>query len=209
MESPILIKIIKPSYDWVNAFHDWPIFLTALIVICAAAVTYRSNRKSVEAQNKIADQRRQDEHENKISEFRHQWLQDVRETAASLCQVIHDSQVFIAQRNLVRERLEQAQQKGDVSNIDEFSQQVFDLNEKLKEFRSKYFWLYSKLQLLFKKGEQSTIELFGLLDEVRDSIYDFETTALNHDQIKKVIENLQVVLKSEWEVTKDRAWKAT
>lgn len=209
MESPILIKIIEPEFSWLDLFNDLPIILTALVVVCAATVTYWSNRKSVEAQNKIADQRRKDEHEDKISEFRHQWLQEVRETAANLCQVIHDLQVFVVKRNLVHESLTQAKKNGDISKIDEFSEQVSDINENLNGFRSKYYKIYSKLQLLFKKDEDYTVELFGLLDEIKDSIYDFERTVLKDDQIKKVIESLQLVLKSEWEVTKDRSWKTT
>lgn len=51
-----------------------------------------------------------------------------------------------------------------------------------------------------------TVDLFKILNSIKDSIYDFETMTLDDEQIQKVIESLQVVLKSEWEVTKAREW---
>lgn len=209
-DGPIPIQVLKPDLGLLDIFlHNLPFILTILIVVCAAVVTYRSNRKSVESQNELAAQRRQDEHENKISEFRHQWLQEVRETAASLCQIIHELQIYIVQRNIAQESFKQSGHEGDISNADRFSEEVREYNEKLKERRSNYYCLYSKLQLLFKKDEPSTSALFELLESIKDSIYDSNTTALEDHKIKQVIECLQVVLKSEWEVTKDRAWKNT
>jgi hypothetical protein len=45
--------------------------ITAIIILSAAAVTYRSNRKSVESQSALSRKARETEHQSKISEFRH------------------------------------------------------------------------------------------------------------------------------------------
>lgn len=209
-DGTIPIEVVKPAFDWLDSLlHNLPFLVTIVVVICAAAVTYRSNRRSVESQNALAQQNRQDEHQNKISEFRHQWLQEVRETAADICQVIHDLQNFIVQRNIARDNCREAAGKGDTSSVEVFSEEMSKCAETLKQLRSKYYRLFSKLQLLFKKEEPSTVGLFELLNSIKDSIYDFDTMALDDAKIHKVIESLQVVLKSEWEVTKAREWVNT
>tara|TARA_R110002073_G_scaffold11861_2_gene53390 strand:+ start:8604 stop:9269 length:666 start_codon:yes stop_codon:yes gene_type:complete len=209
-DGTIPIEIVKPAFDWLDSLlHNLPFLVTIVVVVCAAAVTYRSNRRSVESQNTLAQQNRQDEHQNKISEFRHQWLQEVRETAADICQVTHDLQSFIVQRNIARENYRNAGQKGDASSVELFSEEMSKCAETLKQLRSRYYRLFSKLQLLFKKEEPLTVDLFELLNSIKDRIYDFDAMTLDDEQIHKVIESLQVVLKSEWEATKAREWGNT
>ncbi|CAM3848210.1 hypothetical protein [Rheinheimera salexigens] len=206
----IPIELVQPDFNWVDSLlQNLPFLLTVIIVVAAAVVTYRSNRKSVESQNRLAQQRRQDEHDNKISEFRHQWLQGVRETAAELSEVIYELQMYIVKRNIARENYRQAGQQGDVDNVEKFSENMSSYAEHLHDHRTKFYRLYSKLKLLFKKDDPSTVDLFKLLDLIKDSIYDFDTTELKDDQINNVIVSLQVVLKAEWEVTKAREWKST
>lgn len=209
-DGTIQIELVKPAFNLLDSFlQNLPFLLTVAIVVSAAVVTYRSNRRSVESQNALAQKRREDEHQKKVSEFRHQWLQEVRETASDMCQVIHELQLHIVQRNIARDNYRQAANSGDLSHVEEFSEEISQCAELLKQLRAKYYRLFSKLQLLFKKGDPSTVELFELLDSIKDNIYNFDTTTLDDDQINKVIECLQVVLKEEWEVTKSRVWGRT
>lgn len=206
----IPVELAQQDFNWTySLLESLPFLVTVVIVVAAAVVTYRSNRKSVESQNSLAQQRRQDEHDNKISEFRHQWLQGVRETAAELCEVIYELQIYIVKRNIARENYRQAGQAGDIDSVEVFSEEMSSHADHLHDHRTKFYRLYSKLKLLFKKDDPSTVELFEFLDSIKDSIYDFDTTELQDDQIKNVIASLQVVLKAEWEVTKAREWKST
>lgn len=207
----IQIELVQQDFYWVDALlQNLPFLVTVVVVVAAAVVTYRSNRKSVESQNNLAQQRRQDDHDNKLSEFRHQWLQGVRETAADLCEVIYELQICIVKRNITRKNYEEAGQTGDTESVERFAEEMNVYAKDLHEHRRKFYRLYSKLQLLFKKGEPLTVDLFKLLNSVKDSVYDFDTMELELKaiQIKDVIENLQVVLKTEWEVTKARDWKS-
>ena len=142
-DGTIPIEIVKPAFDWLDSLlHNLPFLVTIVVVICAA-VTYRSNRRSVESQNALAQQNRQDGHQNNISEFRHKWLQEVRETAADICQVIHDFQNFIVQRNIARDNQRDAGRKGDASSVEVFSEEMSKCAETLKQLRSKYYRLFS------------------------------------------------------------------
>ncbi len=92
-ESTIPIELVQSSKDFMDImFSNIPFLVTICVVVCAATVTYRSNRKSVESQNRLsqatlekqtilANEAKDAEHQNKISEFRHQWIQEVRGTS--------------------------------------------------------------------------------------------------------------------------------
>jgi hypothetical protein len=77
--------------------------VTISIVVGSALVTYLVNRKAIANQGKQADLSRNAEHENKISEFRHHWLQEVRNTAAELATSIHECQIHLVLTNLARD----------------------------------------------------------------------------------------------------------
>ena len=127
--------------------------ITALIVLAAATVTYRSNRRSVESQNDLARKGREEEHENKISEFRHQWIQEVRETVSRLCQLMHEMQQNIVERNLAKGNLDTAIRHGDDEAGDGYESIMQECYRKLVSQRSDFYLTSSKLKLLFKKSD--------------------------------------------------------
>ena len=82
------IEIIHGATNWLDiTLSNLPFLITMLIVLVTGFVTYRSNRSSITNQNT-------NEQENKISEFRHHWLQEVRDTASKLVQKIYDIQHY-------------------------------------------------------------------------------------------------------------------
>jgi len=109
----------------------------------------------------------------------------------------------------VRENYRQSGQAGDIDSVESFWKEMSSHADHLHDHRTKFYRLYSKLKLLFKKDDPSTAELFEFLDSIKDSVYDFDTTKLQDDQVKNVIVSLQEVLKAEWEVTKAGEWKST
>ncbi len=186
-----------------------PFIITVLIVITAATVTYRSNNKSVQNQSENAKKARDADHQNKISEFRHAWLQEVRENGASLCQIIHEIQSLIVHRNIAKSNSKSAFNKEDEVSYLHFQKQVKENYSELLERRAQYYKVSSKLKLLFKKDDPLTSNLFSKISEVNELFYNLETTSLDNETIESIVEELQVILKEEWEVTKKRKWANT
>ncbi|WP_346209030.1 hypothetical protein [Aeromonas salmonicida] len=202
------IEIIQPTIDaWGVMLSNLPFIVTAIIVISAATVTYRSNRKSVENQSEQARRSRDAEHENKISEFRHHWLQEVRGAGADLCQVINEIQTLIANRNISDRNKSSAARKGDTASEEDFEAEILEIHSQLLVKRPQYYKCASKLKLCFKREEVQTKELFLIIKRINDSFYDFKTSSLDDSVIDNVISELQTILKSEWEITKERTWK--
>jgi len=206
-EGSIPIEIIQePLSIGAIAIQNLPFLVTALIVICAATVTYRSNRKSVEAQNEVAINARIDEHENKISEFRHHWIQQVRETASDLCKILHQLQYQAMVRNLNRDNEAEASKRGDDESEAVFNKAASKAYGKLISSREEYYRVSSKLKLLFKKDEPSMKAAFGIVSEIQEDIFDLDKTHIEEKMIEDLVSELQVVLKEEWKVTKKRSW---
>ncbi len=183
-----------------------PFLITIFIVIGGATVTFLSNRKSVESQNKLAINAKEAEHENKVSEFRHQWIQDVRECGADICQLVHDIQFLIVFRNVDKSNFEQAMKNDDTASVKLLGQRIQENYNQLVETRSKYFRTMSKLKLLFKRDEPETTTLFDTLSSVGELFYDLEKTHIDNKKVETITTELQVILKAEWEVTKSRSW---
>ena len=206
-EGNIPIEIIRASYNWQEVLlNNLPFLITIVIISVAAFVTYRSNRASVEAQNEIASKSRQEEHENKISEFRHHWLQEVRETCSELIQIIHECQYFTKVQNSCHEQAKKPdKEKNKIvleNNIEEMKSSFNSLISKRSEFYKKE----AKLKLLFKKDDKEVIKVFDLLQSVKSKIGSEEVNSLDDEVIQKITSELQTVLKTEWEVTKNRTW---
>lgn len=207
LKGKIPLELVGPTSTWQDVLvQNLPFIITALIVVAAATVTYRSNRSSVASQNSLAQQSRQDDHENKISEFRHQWLQEVRETGSQLCQVVHELHFLSVRRNIAVDNRHEAAKHGDDDALEEFQKEIDDVFEPLSEKRSQYYRLASKLKMLFKQDEPEAKHLFKVLDGVKKDVYDFNTMTLKDEKIEVIVNELQRILKTEWEVTKSRSW---
>jgi len=209
-EGSIPIEIIRTPYNSQEILlNNLPFLVTIVIISVAAVVTYWSNRASVKAQNEIASKSRKEEHENKISEFRHDWLQEVRETGSELIQIIHECQYFTKMHNYYQENAKNVADQGNEiilkSNITEMENTFNSLISKRSEFYKKE----AKLKLLFKKGDEDVMKLFNLLQSIKSKIGSENINSLDDDVIQKVTNELQTVLKTEWEVTKNRTWLKT
>ncbi len=207
-DGTIPIEIVKTATEWQDIIlNNLPFLITMLIIATAATVTYMSHRKSVSSQNDIATKARNEEHENKISEFRHQWIQEVRETVSLLCQILYELQFHITQRNIARDNERSAISNNDEGAGTEFSESANRSYEKLIEKRVEYYKVSTKLKLLFKKDEPSTVTVFKIINDMSNEVYDFDKTHLEEDKIDSIVSNFQEILKSEWEVTKERSWQ--
>lgn len=203
----IPVEIIMSSISWQDALlNNLPFVITVVIVLAAATVTYRSNRKSVESQNDISSKNRQEEHERKISEFRHQWLQEVRETASELVQIIHDCQYLTKLNNSAHERAKSNSTENNKNILEENLETMKTSFERLILKRSEFYKKEAKLRLLFKKDDKETIKMFKIIDSIKERIGSDSAVSLDDESIINVVTELQKVLKTEWEVTKNRDW---
>lgn len=207
-DGSIPIEIVNTPVGWQEIIlNNLPFLITILIVATAATVTYLSNRKSVASQNEIANKARIEEHENKISEFRHHWIQEVRETVSLLCQILYELQFHITQRNIARGNEREAMKNNDEEAGAGFEKSANESYKQLIKKRVQYYRVSTKLKLLFKKDEPSTVLVFDIINDMNNEVYDFDKTKLEESKIDEIVSSFQEVLKSEWEVTKERSWQ--
>ncbi len=180
-----------------------PFIITICVVIAGAIVTYRSNRKSIESQNLISSKARDAQHQDKISEFRHQWIQEVRNTSSELSQTLHKCRMYYLLKQ--REFDHSVQMSGTSSG----NQKHLDACEKFEslyiESRAEFYQLYSKIILLFKPSDTQTEKLVNLLNSTKTALYE-SPLQVTDESIDDILVELQGILKSEWEVTKSRTW---
>ncbi|MCL4410677.1 MAG: hypothetical protein M1356_10300 [Gammaproteobacteria bacterium] len=189
--------------DWQKIIIDGlPFWITALIVVAAAVVTYRSNRKSVESQNELGRKSRLADHQNKISEFRHGWLQDLRNTSADLVKILHECRISMILKDRefgwAGQTSVSAESASHLRNCEAFEAQFLAA-------RSEFYKSHSKLKLLFKPNDADANQLLELLDEARTNLFK-EPLLVDDEFIDRIVSELQVILKTEWEVTKNRTW---
>ncbi|WPK51889.1 hypothetical protein [Vibrio fluvialis] len=199
-----IVQTSKSTFELI--LTNLPSIISIVTVIAAGWFTYKLNRKLIENQSYLATTARDAEHENRISEFRHQWLQDVRNTGSELCQRIIEMQILTTHRNMAIECRDSSDKKGDTEATKCFQEDVSKYYDRLLDTRSHFYNCSSRLKLLFKKDEPQTSKLFNCIDAVDSLFEDLETTIISKSQIDEVISSLQEVLKAEWEVTKSRSW---
>tara|TARA_R110000737_G_scaffold67694_1_gene95695 strand:+ start:5918 stop:6586 length:669 start_codon:yes stop_codon:yes gene_type:complete len=203
----IPIELVKASSDWYEILlNNLPFIVTISIISFAAYVNYKSNRKSVASQESIATKARNEEHENKISEFRHLWIQDVRDTVSTLCRILHDLQFQTALRNQAIKNEKEAIQNNDEENSVIFEEQANKSYKKIVEKRSEYYQVSTKLKLYFKKADPSTAAVFKIINDIKNEIYEIDKIDMKDSKVESVTSHFQEILKKEWEVTKDRSW---
>ena len=183
--------------------NNLPFLITICIIVAAATVTYRSNRKSVESQNQLAEKARSAAHEDKISEFRHSWLQEVRNTSSELSKTLHECRMYYTLKQ--REFDYSVQMSGTPTGNKEHLENCENYESKYIQSRAEFYKIHSKLVLLFKPSDSQVINLMDLLKNVRSALYD-NPLQVNDELIDAVLAELQKVLKTEWETTKSRTW---
>ena len=203
--------------DGITSFeiHDFIIFIinvflknitfvvTIFVVFCSALATLFINFKLINNQKVQASKSRKADYERKISEFRHNWLQEVRNVASELMKSIYDYQQYLMLTNLSRARKTQEIEGGNKDNAARIQIEVSAYYEKQHEFLSSFYLYSSKIKLLFKNGDIQTEKLFKLIDDFKRITDDSSHTSIDEEIINRIICELQIVLKKEWEVTKD------
>jgi hypothetical protein len=203
----IPIELVKTLSNWQDILlNNLPFLITICIISLAAFVTYKSNRASIASQNELAIKARQEEQENQISEFRHQWLQEVRETSSKLIQIIHDCQYYTKSWNLSQEQVKKNTADTNVESQKSLLKALESSFDTIIQKRSEFYKYEAKLKLLFKKDEEETKKLFEIIESIKATIGQPETTSLDDEKIDEIISELQIVLKTEWEATKNRTW---
>lgn len=209
-EGNIPIEIVSTASAWQEILlNNLPFIITIVIISVAAIVTYRSNRKSIESQNDIASKNRQENHENKISEFRHSWIQEVRETGSELIQVIHECQYFTQVNNHSHNKAKNVKNEVSELILKRDMKEMGDSFDKMISKRAEFYRKEAKLRLLFKKGDADTVALFEIIESAKSKIGLPEVDSLDDTVIQNITNELQIVLKNEWEVTKNRTWLKT
>ncbi len=178
-----------------------PFLVTIFVVVAASAVNYLVNRKTIQNQEKNSRLGRQADHQNKVSEYRHAWLQEVRNTAAELIKTIYEEQHTLMMLNLTRDN----QDKGvTLEEIKEWKEELKALYLKDKVLAAEMHKHTAKLKLLFKRNDQQVARLFTLLDATLSKVGNLELVHIDEEAIAEIVGELQIVLKNEWEVTKNR-----
>jgi hypothetical protein len=208
IDGMIPVEIKYAANDWWHILlNNIPFMVTISIVVGSALVTYLVNRKAIANQGKQADLSRNAEHENKISEFRHHWLQEVRNTAAELATSIHECQIHLVLTNLARDNGVTITKYGVEDEAIIHSNEIAKHYDKQVKSIANFYKHSSKIKLLFKKDDPETKRLFSLLDEIRSNMSDVNVRRLRDEDIDNMVSELQIILKNEWEVTKDRSWR--
>lgn len=203
VENSIPVELKQEALNgWSIFWSNLPFLLTVTIVLGSAIVTYKVQMKGKKA-----------EHENKISEFRHHWLQELRETASELIKTMHLCQLHYMRRAIVLDFKRSAETnfqtsnriKGTTEQINSFMEQSKTHYENFLEARSNFYGLEAKLKMFFKNGDDASKDLFKLLDNFKNEMQK-DRHSLDDAPLNSAVAELQKILKDEWEVTKKRTW---
>lgn len=202
----IPIEIKQSALEWSDILlRNLPFLVTIVIVAGSAIVTYWISTKSIKSQEKQSDNNRQAEHENKISDFRNEWLQNLRETASDLSRTIHLCQMYNLQRNCAIEQRNAATRYNDEELEIYHGKKASDAYSLFIQARADFYQQHAKIKLFFKPDDPNTSNLLTLLETVRDAMGN-DSTSLDNLSIDNIVAELQEILKREWETTKNRSW---
>ncbi|MEZ8103445.1 hypothetical protein [Vibrio bivalvicida] len=185
--------------------NNVPFLVTIAIVLGSAVVTFYISRKNIKTQEEQSAINRQAEHENKISHFRHEWLNNLRDTASELVKCLHLCQISNLQRNQSRELRDAARKYDDDKLYIENQNKIRNHYSDLIDHRADFYQLHAKIKLFFKANDSNAEKLLSLLTQARNQMGNGSIT-FDDALIDSIVNELQVILKNEWEVTKDRAW---
>lgn len=205
-DSYIPIEIKKSALEWHEIFfNNLPFIITSLIVMGSALVTFCISKKSIKSQQNQSAIDRNAEHENKISEFRHNWLQELRNTSSELSSTLHLCQMHNLANNLSKGYRDSYHKAGYAKDAEMHQRDADKHYERFLSARGEFYKFSSKIRLMFKPQDKKSLQLFELLDKARSSLGN-DSTSLDNDIIDEINLELQKLLKVEWEVTKNRKW---
>ena len=182
-------------------------WITFVAVVAGSIVNWRLSNRTMKNQTAEAIKSRQADHQNKVSEYRHAWLQELRNTASELIKVINEGQSALMRLNLAKDYREAALKQGNEVLERENYEQVRLAYTDERVAASEIHKNVAKIKLMFKKNDAQAVSLFNLLDQVLKTIGDPNVRALNNKIIEDIVAELQIILKSEWETTKARMWQ--
>lgn len=202
----IPIEIKQGAFDWHDILlRNLPFLVTIAIVLGSALVTFYISRKSIQAQEKQHTTTRKAEHENKISDFRHEWIQNLRNTTSELSKSLHLCQMYNMLENCARDYRGAAVSDGDSALAERHQKNIDNYYAEFIRARSDFYQFHSKIRLFFKPDDPQAEKLLELLDKARSNMIN-DKKHLDDSLIDSINYELQVILKNEWEVTKNRTW---
>jgi hypothetical protein len=208
VEGTIPVEIKPQPVDVPHVFlANIPFLVTIVVVVAAAAVNYFVNRRTILNQETQSAKSRQAEHQNKISEYRHAWLQELRNTSAEFIKAVYDAQSTLMQWNLSRDYVNDSASYEDEKKFLEYKAKLPVLYVQEKQAAAELYKYSSKIKLLFKKDDPQVAKLFQLLDGLCGKVGNLELRGIETSVIDEVVLELQTILKHEWEVTKERIEK--
>ena len=148
-ESLIPIEIKQNALGWQDILlNNIPFLVTITIVLGSALVTFFISRQNIKTQEEQSGINRQAEHENKISEFRHEWLNNLRDTSSELSKCLHLCQMANLQRNFSLDFKKSAATAQDEEAVLKHQK---DINEHYNSYighRANFYQLHAKVKLL-------------------------------------------------------------
>ncbi|MEA2120575.1 hypothetical protein [Halovibrio sp. HP20-50] len=205
-ESQIPIEIKQRALEWQDVLlNNLPFLVTIVIVLGSAFVTYFISKKNIRTQEEQGGINRKAEHENKISDYRHEWLNNLRNTSSELSKALHLCQMSNLQRNCSIDYRKNAMSSNDTESASEHQKDVAKHYNSFIENRASFYQLHSKVKLFFKPSDPQATKLMEYLGDARKNMGN-DSTSLDDELIDNIVSELQVILKNEWEVTKNRTW---
>jgi hypothetical protein len=205
-DSYIPIEIKSSALSLQDAIlNNLPFIITVCIVAFSAFVTYCISKRNIESQREQSINDRKANHENKVSEFRERWLQDVRNTASLLLSTLYVCQHHNMARSVSMSSATQALQRGDQEGMNSALKDSKEYYELYVLELGKFHEYSGKLKLFFNDDDASK-ELFKLIKDAGKLLKNQKIQGINDDISKDITLELQKILKTEWEVTKNREW---
>jgi len=182
----------------------WPFYITILVVVTAGVVNYWLNTRTMRNQTSEAAQGRQADHQNKVSEYRHAWLQELRDTASELVKAIYQAQSALMRANLSRGYRDSVSNQDHADVVAKHQGAVLAAAAEERVAIAEMRKHAAKIKLMFKPRDPQAAPLFLLLTKTIEATNDTAVVSINDALVDDIVAQIQVILKAEWEITKER-----
>lgn len=170
--------------------------ITISVVGFTTLLNYRNSKKMIEHQGTVEKRRLEAEHKDRISEFRHQWLYELRAASSEIFQIVESVKRVTAIVESLKSDMDLAEKQQDTEAYDRYQKRWLLHTKKVLELSDQYQALFAKLFLLFKPDDESLVVVNRLrVDRIG------EIRGIDNQQF---LTEMQKILKREWEVTKSQ-----
>jgi hypothetical protein len=138
----------------------WPFYITILVIVTAGVVNYWLNTRTMRNQTSEATQGRQADHQNKISEYRHAWLQELRDTASELVKAIYQAQSALMRTNLSRDYRDSLSNRDHADVVAKHQAAVLAAAAEERVAMAEMRKHAAKIKLLFKPNDPQAAPFF-------------------------------------------------